>query len=153
MNELPFYAIDTANVSQISRHLYSCDKSFVVSLTSRVELRDYAFKIVRCATRFEAWYDNALIGLVAAYFNDKSLTAFITNVSVTSSYKRMGIGRDLLHMCLKEAANKKIDQLQLQVEKENLIAIAFYKKFGFSVCSLSLNSNIMSLQLKDWNVE
>lgn len=149
MNGRLLYAIDTADVSQILRHFHSCDQDFITSLTSRVELVDYACKIINCATRYEAWYDQDLVGLVAVYLNDKSITVFITSISVKSCFKRMGIGSNLLNMCLTDAAEKKIYKIQLEVEKKNTNAIAFYKTIGFNVCSINQNSTMMSLQLKD----
>ena len=59
------YRANTASTVQIAEHLLCCDPDFVPKLSERVDIPDYAEKIVNKATRFEAWSNGTLVGLVA----------------------------------------------------------------------------------------
>lgn len=77
------YCLNKASESEIAGHLKQCDADFVPPLSSRVEIKDYAQKIANKATRFEAWSDGTMVGLVAAYYNDhENRLVYITSVSV-----------------------------------------------------------------------
>jgi hypothetical protein len=67
MNEAVEYLSNNASEAQIAGHLSRCDADFVPSLSGRVDINDYAKKIVNKAMRFEAWSGGELVGLVAAY--------------------------------------------------------------------------------------
>jgi hypothetical protein len=78
MNTMEF-CINQACVGEIARHLRACEKCFVDQLGLRVDIDDYAQKIVARAERFEARSEGKLVGLLAAYCNDPlQKRAFIT---------------------------------------------------------------------------
>ena len=77
------YQSNKASEVEIAEHLSRCDADFVPLLSSRVEIKNYAKKIINKATRFEAWSGDTLLGLVAAYYNDQEKRiAYITSISV-----------------------------------------------------------------------
>jgi hypothetical protein len=77
------YRTQTANIQNVSKHLKRCDSTFIPTLSSRLDIDDYAKKIIENAQTFEAWTNDELIGLVATYCNSSDrVTAFITSVSV-----------------------------------------------------------------------
>ena len=91
------YRLNMASAAQIAEHLLRCDADFVPPLSGRVEIRDYAQKIASKATRFEAWSGGTLVGLVAAYCNDRDKRiAFITSVSVLREWTGKGIAARLM---------------------------------------------------------
>ena len=55
----------------ILKHLRLCDDNFHPPLSSRVVLTEYASKLCSVSERFEAWIGDELVGLVAAYCNDR----------------------------------------------------------------------------------
>lgn len=57
----------------------------------------------------------------------------ITNVAVSSTYRRMGIADMLLKNLLKEATQKGAVRFILEVRCSNRPAIQLYKKFGFEI--------------------
>ncbi len=81
------YTINCAEKDDVQHHLMECDKSFIPPLSLKVNIEDYAQKIVEKADTFEAWVDGKLIGLIAAYCNNlEDREAYITNVSVVESF-------------------------------------------------------------------
>lgn len=57
----------------------------------------------------------------------------ITNIAVSPNFRRMKIGSMLLERIIKEAREKNLVCLNLEVRKSNLPAQKLYEKFGFSV--------------------
>ena len=138
------YKIGTATESDVFIHLEKCSNIFVPILSKRVDLSKYAKKIYKKSVTFEAWREEMLIGVVAAYFNDsRNSSAFITNVSVLIEYSRQGIALALLSMCVEHARKNKFDMLMLEVHKKNHLATRFYKKNEFEVYGFKENTYLM----------
>ena len=100
MNEPIEYTVNQASAQLIAEHLLRCDADFIPQLSSRVEISSYSQKIASKATRWEAWSDGTLVGLVAAYCNNsESGTAYISTVSVLPEWTGRGIARpnDAMH--------------------------------------------------------
>ena len=134
MNAQIDFGSNTASVVQINAHLLCCDADFVPPLTDRVEIIDYARRIVSKATRFEAWSGNMLIGLVAAYCNDQETRiAYITSVSVLREWTKRGIAACLMKQCIDYAEKIGMRHISLDVAVDNTQAIKLYEKFGFVV--------------------
>lgn len=126
------YSINKSNLLQIFEHLTACDSSFIPALSTQVKLDQYSKKILKNATRFEAFSNNKLVGLIACYLNDyKSEIGFITNISVMSSFNGKGIAKQLLVMLLQYAAENNFNTISLEVNKSNLPALTLYKRTGF----------------------
>ncbi|MBV8666547.1 MAG: GNAT family N-acetyltransferase [Burkholderiaceae bacterium] len=138
---------NTASADEIARHLSCCDSSFVPPLSSRVDISQYASKIAQAAERFEAYVDGELIGLVAAYCNDRiNAVAYITSVSVLASWSGKGVATQLLDTCIALARNSGMQRIDLEVGSENESAIALYAKKGFH--STSNDPPFLTLSLK-----
>lgn len=127
------FLLSKASTVQIADHLLCCDADFVPPLSSRVEIRAYAQKIVgHNATRCEAWSDGTLVGLAAAYCNNqKSRIAYVTSVSVLKEWTRKGIAAGLLGQCVEQAKVSGMRQISLEVAADNISAIKLYEKSGF----------------------
>jgi len=126
------YLSNKASGPEIARHLSRCDADFAPPLSSRVEITEYARKIAGKAARFEAWSGGALIGLVAAYCNDRERRiAYITNVSVLREWTGRGIAARLLRRCIEHARGTGMRRIRLEVESDNAPAIKLYARSGF----------------------
>lgn len=126
------YDENTASESQIRIHLEKCDSHFVLALSKKINISDYAKKIRTNAVTFEAWVDNKLIGLVAAYFNSsENAQGFITSVSTYKQFEGKGVGSHLIKMCIEYAKANKFQSLSLEVNKVSSPAIKLYHKYGF----------------------
>ncbi len=112
-------------------HLDSCKTSFVPPLDAYVNIEEYSQKIRDKAITFEAWSDNRLIGLIAAYLNLEKMHGYITNVSIDPLFQEKGIAKELLSRCVGHLKAKQVSEIDLEVKKENTKAQEFYSKYGF----------------------
>lgn len=125
-----------ASATEIAEHLLLCDSAFVPRLSSRTDITRYAHKISRNAQCFEAWAEGALVGLVAAYCDNRETeTAFITNVSVLPNWQGTGVATQLMSRCCQQVHEAGFRKIELQVNQGNKIAISFYGKHGFVAVS------------------
>ncbi len=58
---------------------------------------------------------------------------YITNVAVTATQRRRGIGRALVGKLVDSAKEKKLSFITLEVRRSNESAIALYESFGFKL--------------------
>lgn len=142
------YLLNNATEAEIAEHLTHCDADFVPPLSSRVEIKDYAKKIASKATRFEAWLEGALVGLLAAYYNDNENRAYITSVSVLRAWTGNGIAACLISRCVEHGKASGIRQISLEVASNNAPAIRLYEKSGFIAGKANAPFISMNLYLK-----
>ena len=128
------YKTKTASIEDIYLHLTECKDDFNPPLDQTVNLSEYAKKISEKAITFEAWIENRLAGLVAAYFNDvEKHSGYITHVGVLRKYKGKGIAFGLMSRCIEFAIQNSFYQIQLEVAEDNDKAIQLYKKLNFAI--------------------
>ena len=144
------YLLNKTSAMQISEHLSRCDADFVPPLSGRAEIEDYARKIASKATRFEAWSGGTLVGLVAAYCNDREKRiAYITSVSVLREWTGKGIADHLVGQCVEHAKALGMQQISLEVSSDNTAAIKLYEKSGFIAGRANVPFVTMGLHLKN----
>lgn len=147
------FKVNIASEAEIEEHLSDCDSHFVPRLSERVKINEYAKKIATKAMRFEAWCGAKLVGLVAAYCNDKeTYISYITSVSVLRNWIGKRIAFHLMERCVDYAKKNESRLVVLEVGRDNRPAIKLYEKMGFvmsksnEVCvSMTLNLNMMKL--------
>jgi len=148
------YFFNEASEFEIVKHLLLCEDNFIPHLSERVNIIDYAQKIVSKAVRFEAWSDGKLIGLVAVYCNDnENSIAYITSVSVLKEWTGKGIAGLLIKQCIDYVETSGMKQISLEVSIENVSAIKLYKKNGFLIEKAKTQFVNMNLYLKKMNYE
>lgn len=59
--------------------------------------------------------------------------AEIIDIVIDEKKRKRGYGYKLLSHCIREIKNKKCDNITLEVNKNNISAIRFYKKMGFDI--------------------
>jgi ribosomal protein S18 acetylase RimI-like enzyme len=139
------YKKNHSNAIDILNHLNNCDDNFIPKLSSKVNLQDYSNKIFDNAVRYEAWFNNDLIGLVAVYQNIIKQEMFITNVSIENKYTGNGIANQLMNQLLILFNSQDFNKIKLEVEVNNKIAINLYTKYNFKL--ESQNANSLTLEL------
>ena len=132
MTEEIQYNMNKADEAGIAGHLALCDAEFIPVLSTRVRIEDYARKIATRACRFEAWTDDTLVGLVAAYFGtEEPRVIHVTSVSVLRDWTGQGIAAALMRRCFARAVELGIGRITLEVAETNSPAAGLYEKFGF----------------------
>ena len=143
------YQVNKASEAEIADHLRCCDANFVPILSQRVDLLSYAQKIANKATRFEAWANHILVGLVAGYCNDQEThVGYITSVSVMTDWTGSGIAAKLIDQCVAHAKITGMQLIVLEVAPDNVPAIKLYEKSGFIAGDLNTPFVPMKLNLK-----
>lgn len=72
------------------------------------------------------------IGFIAYYANKPEFKiVFITMIAILPEYRRLHIGQKLIDYCRNDAIDRGYKFIRLEVDKENEIAKAFYKKNKF----------------------
>lgn len=123
----------TATMRDIQSHLEECDVNFSPRLSLKINIEEYSRKISVRAMTFEAWAGTALVGLVAAYLNDRvDRIGFITNMSVAKDFMGRGIATELLDHCLGRSLQEGMKVVRLEVNAESHEAIGLYRSSGFS---------------------
>lgn len=90
-------------------------------LTKQIKSKAFFFAVAKA--------DKKIVGMCNAILNSKGDIINIQRIHVSPYYQRRGIGSGLMQEALKHFSKaKKID---LEVEKQNFRALAFYKKLGF----------------------
>jgi ribosomal protein S18 acetylase RimI-like enzyme len=142
------YKTRTASTEEIFLHLTECKDDFNPPLDQTVDLSEYSKKIAEKAITFEAWIDNRLAGVVAAYFNDiENHSGYITHVGVLKNYKGKGVALNLMSRCIEFAIQNSFYQIQLEVAEDNDKAIQLYKKLNFVIFEKKEKKARMILQL------
>lgn len=149
MSELVEFYLNKATEAQITNHFLLCDADFVPKLSERVEITNYANKIVDRAMRFEAWVDGMLVGLVAAYCNDNEhLTAYITSVSVLKVWQGRGVASQLIQQCIGRVKLLGFKNIELEVDSVNVAAVRLYEKMNFMINRMNDRTMIMQLNAR-----
>lgn len=147
------YTVNKSEYDQILSHLILCNNLFVPPLQVKVDIHEYSQKLESLATRFEAWFNSELIGLVAVYMNDPlRKIAFITNVSVDNRHTGKGIARQLLTNCIRSSVENEFYTVELEVSKGNIKAIELYQTLGFNFLEETPNDSVkLALRLTEKN--
>lgn len=144
------YQLNKASAAEIAEHLARCDADFVPPLSGRVKINDYAQKIASNAARFEAWSGGTLVGMVAAYCNNRDKhIAFITSISVLKAWAGKGVASCLMIKCIEHLKELGMKQVSLEVAEENKPAIRLYEKNGFIVGGANAPFISMHLYLRN----
>jgi len=68
--------------------------------------------------------------LCTFYNNGKANVMMIDSFEVDAAYRRQGIGTKLMARAIKLAHARKVDSIELTVNKDNIPAQRLYEKFG-----------------------
>ena len=138
------YKINTASAEEIMAFLKERDGDFVPVLSSRVNPDEYAVKLKNNAVNFEAWDSGKLLGVVSVYMNNfDTMQAFIPMVCVAPELRGKGVARRLMHDFINAAYAKGFFESKLEVDKNNVYAIALYESLGYKLESQEGNSYFM----------
>ncbi len=93
-----------------------------------------------------------VIGIVSIIYlsrlNQKFFEMYIPELIITKNYRNQGIGKKLIHACIKLAKNKKCHRIRLESGNQRKKSHIFYKSLGFSQSALSFTKNLNRLGQK-----
>lgn len=141
------YKVNNSTLNDIYCHLQAVNQNFVVPLSQRLDIEEYAQKLYSKSIRVEAWHNNDLVGLVAYYYNIQEYRFHISNVSVIKQFEGQGIATRLLHTVINEAERLEVKTIDLLADR---IVSNFYIKRGFHVGRLiDYHTNEMILTIHE----
>ena len=144
--------IDWNNLSQINR----CDNSFLVEHQWRLFTRDGDICYTQAPARkylkhyppeeldyasyidnpektvFFAYIDEQLAGQIILRKNWNGY-AYIEDIAVDSSFRRQGIGRQLMERAIEWAKSRRLPGIMLETSNVNVTACQFYQSLGFKL--------------------
>jgi 1-aminocyclopropane-1-carboxylate deaminase/D-cysteine desulfhydrase-like pyridoxal-dependent ACC family enzyme/ribosomal protein S18 acetylase RimI-like enzyme len=105
-------------------------------LQRRVDLYNYAKKLIKFADLQVALVNQEIVGFLAVYANNKQThVAHIPLIAILKRYQRIGIGKVMLSRTIALARQRKMKHIWLSVMKENSAAIQFYHSIRFVIRS------------------
>ena len=120
------------DIIELENFLKKIDSYFPIALSEKVNLKDYAKKVMDRGISFFAISDNKIIGVCIGYANDiRKNRAFISVIAVLPEYRNLKVGHKLILAFKKYARENNMKSIILFVNKENKRAIEFYRKNGF----------------------
>lgn len=117
---------------RIADFLRSCDEEFIPTLSLRINIESYAKKLFQYAQVYCLVSENQIFGMCAIYLNNVT-EGFITSFNVSKQSQNKGYGKILLQHVLYEAKQQNYTTITLEVDKNNVKAITFYKKNSFVI--------------------
>jgi GNAT superfamily N-acetyltransferase len=143
------YKINTATSEVIVEHLVKCADLFIPPLYTYISIKEYGKKLFEKAITFEAWHENNLVGLAAAYFNDdKNKFGFWTNLSLLNGYQNQGIASVLTYKIIGYGIDNGFDRINLEVKAINEKVRKFHEKHGFIKVGQNNDCFIMTYFIK-----
>lgn len=140
------YKYNSTSYEELFEFIKSSDFEFNPSLSSRVNLQDYAKKLHDNGSLFEAYIDGKLVALVAMYANDNvTKKAYITYVYCKKEYRKLGIANQLIKNAFEKLKENNFKSVSLEVTTDNIPAVNLYKKFGFEITNLQSQNSLKSI--------
>lgn len=116
------------------RAIHVCGNAFSTPVQERTGFSEYFQKIDNLACFLVAKRENEISGFSAFYMNDQEhKTAFVSLIAVAPHMQGQNIGALLLDESEKLARGNGMRRMALKVHVENLKAIRFYKKQGYTI--------------------
>lgn len=140
------FLINSSSQTQIFEHLKNCSKLFKPDLKTYVDLEKYSEKIFNNSTRFELYFLDSLIGLLAVYQKTNEVV-FITNLSIEEEHNGIGLAKQLLISSINNLANNGTKEIELEVFKQNEKAKKFYFNNSFKIVEESTDKYILKLKI------
>jgi len=146
-----FDKIQRNDFDRVSNLLSRIGDEYIPPLDEQIEdMGAYVEKIVTYSDIFVAVDGEVDVGILSIYCNGgRTQKAFITTIGVDSRYKKKGIAEELLLLAINHIKKKGFLVIGLEVNKNNLRAIGFYKKNGFLINKELNDSYFMGLKLVD----
>lgn len=128
--------------------LNELDTDFDPILSSVVDIKTYAEKIINNAKIITYFEKGRLVAFIAFYSNDlETKIGFMSMLAVNKNNQGKGFARSLINSSVDLLKKEDFNKYRLEVFKTNIKAIDLYQKIGFEVISEMDFSLIMELDV------
>lgn len=119
---------------QLVDFLLKIDEDFPIPLSDKVNIVEYAKKLLDKANLIADIEGDSIRGLVAGYTQDiVGESAYISLVGVKSEFRAQGIGKQLVKKFMDVCVAKEIKSVNLYTHQTNVAAIKMYTTLGFDI--------------------
>lgn len=116
----------------IEEFLYAVDKSFIVPLSQKQKLKDFAEKLFNYATICAEKNENKIISMVAGYTDNLvDNLSYITLVATLDEARGIGLASKCVRKFIEVCKEKDISAVHLYTDASNEKAKSMYRKIGF----------------------
>ncbi len=120
------------NEESVYNFLCEVDKNFPVPLSEKVDLREYAKKLVNKAEICCITEENRILSVAAGYMNNADEeVAFLAVVATSQQARGKGMASALVKEFIDKARARQLKGVHLYTDKRNSSAISIYTKLGF----------------------
>lgn len=124
------HASHPADLQRLYSILCEMDMHMMPPLSQRVCVEEYARKLTEKAEIYYIIYEGQDCGHCAVYMNSGK-KAFISSLVIHTKFQGMGMAHFLLRKVIGEAKKRNMDQIGLEVHRDNKIAYQLYCHAGF----------------------
>lgn len=128
-------------LSKLVKYMEKADNTFNIPLSSRVDILDYAKKLLRKGVVLATIKDDFIVGIIGFYCNDKdSKKGYITVASLTKDAQKEGYNvRDLFYASNLIALKNGISSFYCEAVDHR--AAILYQRTGFTeICRENINN-------------
>lgn len=121
----------TADYQEFLSFLEETDDIMIPPMSTRVNLEDYAKKVVKNATMFVAKKGNEWIGVEAVYVNEFPEFSYTTYLGVKEEYQNnSSVGMELMISCKRYLKKIRTKGLRFGIRKSNNALLNYHIKTG-----------------------
>jgi len=120
-------------VNRLVDFLTEADNYAIPSLSTLVNIGDYAVKLAENATLFTALVDSRIVGLSAVYVNKAPLFSFCTYLCALKPYQDDMVGIEVLMNSINYCKEYGSEAFRGEIRKTNKPLWNLYKRLGFSI--------------------
>ena len=120
-------------VNRLVDFLTEADNYAIPSLSTLVNIGDYAVKLAENATLFTALVDSRIVGLSAVYVNKAPLFSFCTYLCALKPYQHDMVGIEVLMNSINYCKEYGSEAFRGEIRKTNKPLWNLYKRLGFSI--------------------
>lgn len=126
------YSIEKLSQQEVFDLLVTCNNSFTPPLSKNIPytLEEYAERLATYADFVLVKEFGNIAGFLAYYTNTEGGFVYIPQIWVSDEYQRRGIGANMMEKLINYAPSY-IKKIRLEVRRNNVKAVNFYKKSGF----------------------
>ncbi len=123
----------------IELNVLTLEDQYVKAWRSSSIIGECESEVVEQDLSLGAYIGNELIGFILLTGHAWNNSMWIENIRISESRQGSGIGHKLIEHAVKEAVEKEIRMIGLEVQSTNYPAIQFYKKCGFKLVGVDFS--------------
>ena len=124
------------------------DESLTIPLSKRVDLEQFAEKILSFGEVYAYCEEEKILGLIAFYANDKEKRiAYLTYICVNEKNRVKGMGLQMMDWMRKVCMEKGMKKIRLSTNVKNKNAQRFYENQGYQKIESSADEYVYELKI------